>query len=183
MKKYLIVLIVLLLCLTGCTSTSTNTSESESTSTNTELMDPYVECTIMGDDVASFFVYPMIWKTDYTPFDGTEVYHFKVTNKSDSVITVNWAKSAISYGTKTSLIFLDGQKYSESNTPMPSNTIPVSGELDKNIYASNCVIYDEYFGWTTGTIPSYYTTLLICIEHDGKETYYQFKCSPSTSEE
>lgn len=164
MKRYLIILAVALLVITGCASVDNS-------------IVPNVESSIDGDNVAEVVAMPSYGSAYFEK--GTLGYNLIVKNTSDSIIKVNWEKSSINYGSVSSLLFITGQKYIDANNPMPASTIPVNGSLTKEVYSSNQVFYGgTTVGWMMMPIKSYDSTLVICIEHDGKDTYYTFNFSP-----
>lgn len=164
-----ITLIALFLC--GCTSTAADIGYT-----------PNVELTVDGEDVAVVTLLPQYGKnslwTNWTADEGTSGYMLAVTNTTDGVIRVNWEKSSISYGASSSLIFQEGQKYSESNSPMTPMVVPMGGTLTKAIYSSDQPRYTSSFGWSMNVIPSLNTTVMICIEHGESESYYIFTVTP-----
>lgn len=134
---------------------------------------PIIEKTIEGDDVADVSITP--------GFEGTQTtgYSLLVSSKSDSIIKIVWEKSAIYYAGKSATPFIEGQKYIDSNTPMAPTTIPAHGVSITSIYSADQVYFSSG-DWKMMNIPTYETQVIICIECNGKDTYYTFTIEEPT---
>lgn len=140
--------------------------------------EPTIDFQIDGEDVANIIV------TTY--FEGaaglftnigTMGYSVSVENKTDSIIKIVWEKSAVYYDGNSSLPFISGQKYIDSNSPMSPTVIPAHGTNNTSVYSADQVYYvsGQYGGWRMSNLPTFSTMLLLCIESSGgKETYYTF---------
>ena len=159
MKKILIFLVSIFL-LVGCSTLEIGVT-------------PNVEVTIDGDNVANVTLVPS-YGLDWIFTKGTKGYQLNVENTSDSLIRVNWEKSSIFYDSTSSLVFINGQKYANSDTPMPSSIVPVKGKFNTGVYASDQVHYASSIGWVMNNIPCFESTVIICIEHSSGETNYIF---------
>lgn len=139
---------------------------------------------VTGNDVAEVSLIPTFQEKNVWigAEAGTYGYVLSVRNISDGIIRVNWEKSSISYNSNTALVFQEGQKYTDHNSPLAPATIPVTGSLTKAIYSSAQPRYisGKYGGWKMEVIPAYKTTVTICIEHNDIDSYYTFVCDAIT---
>jgi hypothetical protein len=143
-------------------------------------VDYSIDKIIEGDDIAQIDIIPYFGQdnilTGWSNAKGTRGYVVNINNISNNTIKINWNNSSITYNNTSSLIFQEGQKYIDSNSPMPPTILPMNSKISKQIYSSNQVDYvrGKYGGWEMNVIPSFDTTVTICIEHNGTETYYIF---------
>lgn len=134
---------------------------------------------ITGDDVAEIEVSALLYPDKTLLGSGTWAYATVIKNKTNSVISINWSKTSINYNMKSSLPFIEGQKYVNAHSPMSNSIIPVDGKYGGGIYAADQVRYDKVLtkSWTMDMIPAFDTTLTIAIEHDKGITYYTYSFS------
>lgn len=147
------------------------------TTTNVEV--PYdVTPTIQGEKLVEMTIVPSfgqdsLW-TGWSNAKGTKGYALVMKNISKEVVTIDWSKSSISYGSSSSTIFQEGQKYIDSNSPMPPLVLTVGGEQIRVIYAASQVHYAYSVGWKLNVIPTYNTIVTICVTSSKGDSYYIF---------
>ena len=168
MKKALFIIfsVFAVLTLMSCQSTAITFEE------------PTIDLQIDGEDVANITVIPSFeGTTGLFTNTGTIGYSVSIENKTDSIIKMVWEKSAVYYEGNSSLPFITGQKYIDSNSPMSPTVIPAHGTNKTGVYSADQVYYvsGKYGGWRMSNLPTFNTKLLLCIESSGgKETYYTF---------
>lgn len=167
MKKIFLSVILILLLFVGCTSIEVPFTPNVKVSS------------IEGEDVANVSLVSLYGSTIFGE-TGTKGYGLFVENKSDAIIKVDWSKSSIFYNNNSSLPFITGQKYIDKNEPMSPSIVPKNGKFDISVYSSDQVYYSigKYGGWELRLIPTYESTVIICIEHSSGETYYTFDVTP-----
>lgn len=164
MRKLLFVFVCVLVvfCLASCKSTD-----------STQYGEPIIDVTVDGEDVAKVTIVPDFNDGGlFTGIVGTKGYSLMVENKTDSIIKIVWEKSAVYYEGNSSLPFITGQKYIDHNSPMSPTIIPPKGKNTTGVYSADQVLY--YKGWFMKNIPTFDTKVIICIEANGKDSYYTF---------
>ena len=78
---------------------------------------------------------------------GTRGFLLTLKNISDEAVLIDWSKSSIAYGSTSSSIGQEGQKYKDANTPMPPLVLPVGNTQERYIFAANQIAYEKN-GWT-----------------------------------
>ena len=132
-----------------------------------------VDTYIDGKDVVAIGLVPVFMESVLNG-DGTAGYILVVKNTSDSIVRVNWSKSSIYYNGRIYTPFITGQRYIDSNNPMPPSVVPVGETFNIEVYSNGQLDYQFPIGWTMMAMPSYDTVVTICVEHNDKDTYYVF---------
>lgn len=158
MKK-IAVLLLLVLMITGC---STIPSRNVIVNTKSEKDSKFAAVEVSG-----------IWsdRKDLIFFKpGFKNFALKITNTSDKIIKIIWEQSSISYNNNSYPLFITGQKYIDSNNPMPPSIIPPHGSLEKDMWSSDQVQY--YKGWYTDNINADTAVISLCVEYEGAKEYF-----------
>jgi hypothetical protein len=169
MKKLfgLLVIALALFTLVGCTSIA---------SADAELFEN-VDITVEGDDVAEVSIYGTYSRKSNAwtgQMAGTQGFELTVKNTSDSIIKILWEECSISYLDNVDTVFISGQKYTDHNNPASPTVVPKGSVVSKSVYSADQPYYvsGRYGGWSMASIPSFDNTVIICIESNGKKTYY-----------
>jgi hypothetical protein len=104
-------------------------------------------------------------------------------NISDSPVVINWEKSSISYGNKTSSIFISGQKAITANTSLiPLLTLPSNQSTRVDIYPAQNVKFNSNKGkWEIGKMglkKNEPLSLILNYEYKNKEYFINVEVSP-----
>ena len=102
---------------------------------------------------------------------GLYIYSFSVSvsNNTGKIIKVKFDESSISYNRKTSLPFIDGQKYVDAGNPPPNKIVPNGTKSDFSLYAANQISWGNG-NWHISSMGND-VTVVLAIEINSK-TYY-----------
>lgn len=113
------------------------------------------------------------WSQNFLYGDGFGGFICNFTNNTTKTAKIVWEESTLNYNGGSALPFIDGQKYSESTSPMAPTAIPKGSSINKDVYSSNQPNYTsgQYGGWSMKPIVTDEITLLFCIRTDAGEEY------------
>lgn len=102
---------------------------------------------------------------------GLAFYNFNVLvqNNTGRIIKVKFEESSITYNGKTSVPFIEGQKYLDAGNPPPNKIIPNGTTSEFSMYAANQVSW-EYSNWHVSSMGDN-VTVILAVEIESK-TYY-----------
>lgn len=93
----------------------------------------------------------------------------RIENQTGKIIKLKFDESSISYNDKTSVPFIDGQKYRDAGNIPPTKIIPKGNATEVHLFAANQISWDND-DWQIASM-SDDVTVVIAIEIDSK-TYY-----------
>ncbi len=134
------------------------------------------------------------WNIDHKLLNGDYGFNgitIDFENPTDKTVMIVWEKSSFVFDGQSYPLFITGQKYSQSNEPMPPSAIPPKSFITKTIFASSQVTWKKklisIFGsseYTWDTNPVYSANheiiLIMCAQSGDKEDFYtvQIKGEP-----
>lgn len=82
---------------------------------------------------------------DYTLY--TYGVGIEITNKTDSVLVVDWDKCTITHRGQTMRVIHAGVKFTDRNSPQVQSVIPPKGKISDTIYPVPYISYVSKRGW------------------------------------
>ena len=179
MKKYVLLLVMVVSILLGCVSMKIPSPDFEVSITDGEIEELEIKIEPLWLERGFSFS-----TKHYKP--GIAYFWVSFNNKSNELIKILWEESSIIYDGSSYVPFLAGQKYVDAGSPPPPTIIPKNASVDKDIYSSGQVEYSggEYgMGWYTTTIGSKKSILVFCIEKAGAKKYVTVEVLAKSQEE
>lgn len=169
--RSLVLLMFSLIILTSCVSTGVfDLSKEEVVSDNVVK--------VVGDGLIETHTF-MIYGFSLVSNQGISI---TIENLSNEPVVVNWDKSSISYGDKTSGVFISGQKYITAGTYITPLTLPARGKKSIDIIPADNVSYnDKKMDWeikNMGLGKNETLTLTLSYEHNEESKFITLEASP-----
>lgn len=96
-----------------------------------------------------------------------------ITNRTNTVLQVDWSKSSINYNQNSYPLVIDGQKYVDANRPMPPMMVPAKGDSMKSFSSAEQVHYSNGAKtWYESPIRATDAIVILCLVQGTTETYY-----------
>ncbi len=96
-------------------------------------------------------------------------FRVKIKNETEKIIKLKFDESSITYNDRTSVPFIDGQKYKDAGTIPPTKIIPKGNTSEVLLFAANQISWDND-DWRIAPM-SDDVTVILAVEIDSK-TYY-----------
>jgi len=97
----------------------------------------------------------------------------RINNNTSGIIRISWEKSSVNYAGNSGGVFLDGMKYIDSGKAPPVTVIAPNSSVAKTVFSS----LQPYFYSSSWQMKPMKTPvqILLCIEAEGKEFYYDIR--------
>lgn len=133
---------------------------------------------VTGDGIIEKHVF-LLYGFSYVFNQGISI---TIENLANSPVVINWDKSSISYGNKTSGVFIYGQKFITAGTSITPLTLPAKGKKSIDIYPADNVSFNENkMDWEIkemGVGNDEVLTLTLNYEYDNESNFISLETSP-----
>ena len=111
---------------------------------------------------------------------GISGFSVQIENNTEKIVKIVWELSSISYGGSSYTLFIEGQKYIDSEVPMAPTVIAGNGLIEKSIFSSAQPKYSSgsYGGWSMRVLDPSDITIILCVQSGDIEDFYTITVQP-----
>ncbi|MDR1452047.1 MAG: hypothetical protein LBI57_06955 [Helicobacteraceae bacterium] len=117
----------------------------------------------------------LAWSRGLSSDRGWIGFLISFKNLTSEPIIIDWVRSSVHYGATSSVLFLDGQKFIDKNTPPSPTVIPPFASIIKEAYPSmeiSSMFVGNELDWVINPIQAEKATLTIGIDSGGALSFY-----------